>query len=266
MDYDIAYANGDFIPGAASYPETWQDRANEWREVEGAMGRARLNLPYGEGARQVLDLFYPKGRPAGLMVFVHGGYWRAFDHRMWSHFSAGATDAGWAVAMPSYTLAPQVRISNITTEIARAITFTARKIAGPIALVGHSAGGHLVARMLCGDVDLPKEIRSRLHHVMPISPLSDLRPLLHTKMNADFRLSMEEAERESPVLATDVQAVPTTVWVGAEERPVFIDQANWLAEKWDHASIRMAPGRHHFDVIDPLCVSDSAMVRRLLGL
>lgn len=262
MKNDVAYANADFIPDAASYLDRWQIEARQHREVEAAIGRARLNQPYGPGERQRFDLFHPAGRAEGLVIFVHGGYWLRFDRSYWSHFAAGCTARGWAVAMPSYTLAPEARVSEITREIARATETAAGFVRGPIRLTGHSAGGHLVARMACSDVAVNEEVRNRFARILPISPVSDLRPLLETSMNTDLRLDEAEAAAESPALHEHL-SIPTTVWVGAEERPAFLDQARWLAEAWN-ADHRIAPGRHHFDVIDDLQDADSPMINALL--
>lgn len=264
MDLDAAYDNGGHIPGAADYPDRWADDAAAWRSVEAALGRARLNLPYGSGARQRFDLFYPAGRPAGLAVFVHGGYWRRFGREDWSHVAAGCTGAGWACALPSYTLAPDARIGAITAEIAAAVAAAAGQVAGPIALAGHSAGGHLVARMAMAGGPLAAEVAGRVARVVPISPLSDLRPLLRTSMNTDLRLDAAEAAAESPVLGAPRDGIAVTVWVGADERPAFVDQARWLGEAWD-VPVRQAVGRHHFDVIDALRDPASPMVADMLG-
>ncbi len=261
MDADIAYANADFIEGAASYPPRWAARAAAFR----ARAKARLDLAYGPGARQRLDLFLPEGMPAGLVVFVHGGYWRMFDKDSWSHLAAGAVARGWAVAMPSYTLVPEARISDITREIAAALGFAAGLVAGPVVLTGHSAGGHLVARMNCADVELPGDVAARLARIVPISPLSDLRPLLGTKMNEDFHMDMAEATAESPLLHEVRRGVDTRVHVGAEERPAFLDQARWLVEGWEEARLNIAPGRHHFDVIEALEHPDSPLTEALLA-
>lgn len=262
MSLDTDYANVDFIPGGPDYPDRWAADAMLWRQREATLGRARLNVPYGIGERQKLDIFHPAGKAEGLVVFVHGGYWLRFDRGVWSHFSEGATARGWAVAMPSYTLAPEARIHEITLEIARAVECAAALVRGPIRLIGHSAGGQLVARLGALDVALAAEVRERLAHIVPLSPVADLRPLLGTSMNAGLRLDEEEAAAESPVLHPAPEE-PVTVWVGAEERPVFLDQAAWLSEAWG-APLRIAPGRHHFDVLDPLQDPESPLVRSLL--
>ena len=265
MTLDTAYANADFIPDAASYPDRWADTAEEFRTVEHAIGRARLNQPYGAGARQALDLFLPAGRPVGLVVFVHGGYWRRFGRRDWSHLAAGPTGAGWAVAVPSYTLAPEARIRAITQEIAQAIAAACGLVPdGPVVLTGHSAGGHLVARMAMADGPLPAEIALRVARVVPISPLGDLRPLRQTAMNDDLRLDAAEAEAESPVLGAPRAGLPVSIWVGADERPVFLEQARTLAAAW-RCDLTVSAGRHHFDVIDGLTDPASPMVRDLTG-
>lgn len=263
MSLDTDYNNVDFIPDGASYPDRWADEARAYREVEAALGRARLNVAYGTGERQKLDLFHPTGRPEGLVVFVHGGYWHRFHRDFWSHFAAGPTARGWVVAMPSYTLAPDARVRDMTVETARAVETAAALVRGPVRLAGHSAGGHLVARMGCRDVALKAEVRDRIARIVPISPVSDLRPLLRTSMNDSLGLDQAEAAAESPVLH-DAPDAPVTVWVGAEERPVFLDQAHWLVQAWE-AGHRIDPGRHHFDVIDGLRVADSPLTEALLA-
>lgn len=263
MDYDDSYANAPYIDRAEAYPPRWQQEAANWRARLQAQDRLRAGLSYGSGKREAFDLFLPDtDTPRGLVIFVHGGYWLGFDRSVWSHFSQGPRASGWAVAMPSYDLCPEVRISQITRQIAAAVTRAAAEIDGPLVLSGHSAGGHLVARMLEPDL-LPRHVATRLQRVMPISPLSDLRPLLMTSMNADLRLDATEAAAESPRLMPRRHDVPVTVWVGGDERPAFLDQARWLAEAWSSECI-IDTGKHHFDVIDGLSDPSSAMVAALL--
>lgn len=260
-ELDDAYANAAYIPGAAEYPERWAMAAESFRADMVLAGRARLNMPYGSSERQAFDLFLPDGAALGLCVFVHGGYWLRFDRSYWSHFAAGVLANGWACALPSYDLAPSVTIAQITQQIAAVIPKIAALVPGPMTLTGHSAGGHLVSRMLAADM-LPDGVRQRLECVVPISPVSDLRPLLQTSMNAQFKMTPEDAEVESPVLQPRPDCA-VHVWVGADERPVFLDQAKWLSDAWA-ADLTIAPGKHHFDVIDALTDETSGLVRALV--
>ena len=262
MDLDDAYANIPYIQGAETFIANWPAEAALFRDHLTQNARAQPGIAYGPGPRQAFDLFLPDGPAQGLCVFVHGGYWLKFDRSFWSHFAAGPLGRGWAVAMPSYDLCPAVAIADITRQVAAAITAAARQIDGPIALAGHSAGGHLVARA-GADGMLPADVAARLQHILPISPVSDLRPLIRTSMNADFKLTPASAAAESPALHP-APAAPVSIWVGAGERPVFLDQARWLAAAWD-APLSVAKGKHHFDIIDAFADPGSAMIRALLS-
>jgi arylformamidase len=259
-DLTLAYANADFIPGASAYPPRWKEEGARLRSSLGT--RALCGLAYGAGPRQRLDLFLPVNPARGLLVFIHGGYWLAFGREDWSAFAEGALARDWAVAMPSYTLAPEARITAMTQEIIAAVTLACQHVRGPLVISGHSAGGHLSARMACAD--LSPEWASRLRRVVPISPLADLRPLLRTKMNESLHLDLAEAEAESPAAHTLRAGTEAHVWVGAQERPSFLWQARLLSEHWS-CGWSAAPGRHHFDVIDDLRNPASALTEHLLG-
>lgn len=269
VDWDDAYANGAHIRDGALYPDRWAALAEDFRSRMRAAGRAELDLAYGQGEWERLDLFHPATQPIGLAIFIHGGYWKAFDKSSWSHLAEGALTRGWTVCLPSYTLAPNARIGGITRQIARAIAFAATRIAGPLRLAGHSAGGHLVTRMACRDTSLPEDVRDRIAGVLSISGLHDLRPLLRTEMNSALRLDEAEAIAESPALNQPAGACPVTCWVGADERPEFIRQSELLANIWAGLGVPTrcvhAADRHHFDVIAPLADPASDLTRAFVG-
>ncbi|WP_420859234.1 alpha/beta hydrolase [Marivivens marinus] len=255
-ELDDAYANATYIPGGMDYPDKWAGLAAEFRASH---ARSELDLTYGDHPRQRVDLFHPDGPAKGLMVFVHGGYWLRFDKSFWSHLAVGALARGWVVAMPSYRLAPEVRIGQITQDVEAGIGVVAARVDGPIRLAGHSAGGHLVGRMICDD--RAPVWRDRVEQVVPISPVADLDPLRRTSMNAELRIEPADPESLTRHGRVDVRA---TVWVGADERPVFIEQAQGLAAHWGCDCV-IDPGRHHFDVIEPLADPDSPLTRAILG-
>jgi acetyl esterase/lipase len=261
MDMDRAYANGAFIPGGDTFPARWAAAAAAFREGLGP--RARLGLAYGPAERNRLDLFLPEGAARGTVVFVHGGYWMAFGREGWSHLAAGPLARGWAVAMPSYTLAPEARISTMTAEVAAALGLIATEAEGPLVVTGHSAGGHLSARMACADA-LSASLAARVVRSVPISPLADLEPISATAMNTTLHLDAEEIEAESPARLARRSGCDVTVWVGGQERPAFLWQARLLSEAWS-CPWHVAPGRHHFDVIDDLERPESLLVETLVG-
>lgn len=264
-DWDDAYANSSHIPGAALFAPRWATRASEYREALSVQGRARLDLAYGEAERERLDLFLPTGTPKGLFVFVHGGYWMAFDKSIWSHLAEGAVERGWAVALPSYTLAPAARVSEITRQIARAVEFAAAFVTGPLRLSGHSAGGQLVTRMISHNSPLAPEVADRVEQTISLSGVHDLRPLLMTKMNQKLRLDEAEAQAESPALLRPRNAARLVCWAGAEELPEFVRQNALLANIWTglgaDARAVLAAGKHHFDVIEDLTDPQSELAR-----
>jgi acetyl esterase/lipase len=261
MKLDDAYENAAHIAGADEFPPRWQNAAAAFREELGA--RAQVGVSYGPSSRQTFDMFLPEGVARGTVIFVHGGYWKAFDGSYWSHLAAGPLARGWAVAMPTYDLCPDVRISQITRQIAAATAKIADRTQGTIALTGHSAGGHLVSRMM-DPLVLSVDVRSRIETVVPISPVADLSPLLETTMNGILGLDAAEAQAESPVNMSPPHGVNVTIWVGADERPAFLEQAEALSRTWGARRV-VVEGKHHFDVIDALADADGDLVRTLTG-
>ena len=266
-DWDDAYTNGAHIAGGNSYFTRWADAAESFRQRLSELGSARFDLAYGAAPRNRLDLFLPKAEPKGLFVFVHGGYWMRFDKTFWSHLAEGALKRGFATAIPSYTLCPDIRISGIVREVAEAIAFAAQEIKGPIRLSGHSAGGHLVCRMMCLNSPLPEETRRRIAHVVSISGVHDLRPMMKTQMNATLKLDRDEAHAESPVLLDPSPDLRLTCWVGAGERAEFIRQNALMANIWRGLGAATdcvaEDNRHHFDVIEGLCDANSPLTKAL---
>ena len=262
MDWDDAYDNSGHIPDSAAFPERWAQRARGFRE---RWLSAVLDLPYGDGLRERLDLFRPGSEAHGLVVFVRGGYWMRFDKSCWSDLAEGALAAGWAVAIPSYDLAPQVRISTITRQVRSSVETAAAAVGGPVRLAGHSAGGHLVTRMVCRDGLLTEKTAARTERVVSISGLHDLHPLMKTSMNRTLRLDAREAAGESPALLEPLSGISVAAWVGADERPEFLRQSRLLADVWPCASVVVEKDQHHFSVIEALKRADSPLLEALLA-
>jgi len=162
-----------------------------------------------------------------------------------------------------------VRLADIVHEIGVAIEKAAAMIQGPIMLTGHSAGGHLVSRMIAATTPLSEAVQVRIRNVVSISGLHDLRPLMNTAMNKTLAIDEAEALAESPALLRPMTNARITCWVGGGERSEFLRQNALLANIWTGLGAKTAtvvePDRHHFSVIDGLTDANHALTRTLLG-
>jgi arylformamidase len=266
-DWDDAFANMAHVAGSDALPGLWVDSAAAYRKSGVSV---ETDIPYGDHAREKFDIVWPDNAPKGLAVFIHGGFWMRLDKSYWTDFAEGARANGWAVCLPSYTLAPEARLSHMTQQIGAAISAAASRVAGPIRISGHSAGGHLATRMMCEDTPLSPNVIARVAHTVSISGLHDLRPLMQTKMNDVLKLDESEAVRESACLLRPQSNIPLTCWVGGGERPEFVRQSQILAMIWDGLDCQTTcqiEGQHnHFTVIEGLRDPDSRITHSLLGI
>ena len=80
---------------------------------------------------------------------------------------------------------------------------------------------------------------------------------------------MREARGESPALLEPIFGTRLVAWVGADERPEFVRQNALLANVWTGLGAEtqavVEENRHHFNVIEGLEDSGSAMVQTWLG-
>lgn len=260
---DDAYENRPYIPNADRHLAAWPEDASAFRNHH---PDSTLDIAYGDDDRTAYDLFLPVGgldAARGVIAFIHGGYWVALSKDDFSHMAAGLLDRGWAVAVIGYRLAPQARIASITRDIAAAITSLGEVGGGPLRLAGHSAGGHLVTRMMCQNVMLGGAALDRLDRVVSISGLHDLRPLRRLAKNNLWQLDDQEMIQESPVLQTPRQGIDLVCVAGADERPEFIRQNALLPLAWQGLGVQgqcqLLADHNHFTIIETLTNPNSQL-------
>jgi arylformamidase len=262
MDMQAEYDNRGKVPDAPAIIEGWRRDAAAFRLAHPV---AELDLPYGAGERQAMDLFWPDARrDAPLVLFVHGGYWQMMDRTVFSHLAAGLLAHGLAVAMPSYDLCPVVTMETIVGQVRAAAGFLARRHGAAMLAAGHSAGGHLAAMLLATDWAAHGLPRGTVRAALPISGLFDLLPLLQTMVNAPLKMDEASATRLSPMTMPS-PGLPIHAVVGGDEGVEYTRQSRGIAEAWG-GSWEALPGENHFSIVRHLTDPDSALVAHALRL
>jgi arylformamidase len=239
----------------------------------------RLDLSYGPLERERLD-FFPAadGAKGPILVFFHGGYWQRGDKSVYSFLAEPFVKNGVSVALVNYDRCPSVRISDITPQARRALAWVWRN-AGELGVspdklyvMGHSAGGHITARMMATQwpaigEDLPRDM---LKGGIPISGLFELEPLRFTSINDGVRMDQAEAAAESPMNHRPVTDAPQLVVCGGAEPDEFHRQSDVYVETFTTAGRRMerytVPMCDHFDELNELGDEKSVFFQKALHL
>lgn len=216
-------------------------------------GHAGLDLAYGPGRFETLDLYRPAGvNRAPIFVFIHGGYWQASDKVQHAQFSQGLLDAGFAVAQPNYGLAPDISLEASIGQTVAALTFLVREAdalgldPAQLHLSGHSAGAHLAAMALCDPTAPP------VASALLLSGLYDLKPLGHLPIGQLLGLDDgERAVRLSPLGRPLRAGTRLGFAVGQGETEAFKRQSARLAAAWQAPEPLICTG-HHFSMLDGL--------------
>jgi len=274
-DYATEYDNSGRVENSAELIDAYIEDAANFRSTEGL--DAEYDLAYGPEPRNKMDLFWPddeagKARTSPIVVFIHGGYWQRLDRSAFSHMAQGLLARGIAVALPSYTLAPDTTIAGIITEMRRACLVLYQTYKHPLTVTGHSAGGHLAACMLATDwkaihPDLPEDL---VQSAMGISGLYDLAPLLQTPINDALGMDMDSARASSPLEWMPPPLHRFQAWVGGEESQEYHRQSNDITRRWSmlgtSCETKVVKSANHFTVIDKLRKPNSKMVKRIVDL
>ncbi|HET7499358.1 MAG TPA: alpha/beta hydrolase [Kofleriaceae bacterium] len=271
IDHEAEYNNRLRIPEYRDIIARWAATSASERPA----ARAELDQPYGPGERQRYDLFHaadPGARDAPLVVFIHGGYWQLGRREDHAFVARALTAAGIAVAVPAYSLCPQVSVLHIIDELRRCVAALWARTGQRPVVVGHSAGGHLAAALLATDwravPDVPPDL---VRAGCAISGVFELAPLIPTTMNRALQLDPETAAAASPLFWPPPPADRTLIAaVGSEETPEFHRQARAMCARWASAGVMTEylsiDRTHHFNIVDELTRSDSTLFRRVVSL
>jgi arylformamidase len=268
--FNAMYNNRELVPEHPAFFARWTQESEKAR----AEGPCELDLPYGSSQGERLDVFPAPSGDAPVLVFVHGGYWRALDKREHSFVAPAFTRHGACVVVPNYALCPAVTVPQIVLQVARSIAWTWHNIARfggdrrRIVVAGHSAGGQLAAMMLSClwpqlDAALPRDL---VRSALAISGLHDLDPIMRTPfLQETLQLTREQVAQASPArMPVPKQGTLYTVAGGAESAE-YHRQNRLIQEAWGARRVpvcELQPRLNHFSILDAL-VEPSQRVHQL---
>jgi arylformamidase len=248
---DAAYNNTAAVGQAARdrYVADWAARSDMLRKARAGT----LDLRYGDGPRQRLDVFACGVPAAPTLAYIHGGYWQMNDKEPYAFLGEGVLAAGFNLVLVEYTLAPAARLDGIVAEIRAAVAWViehAKELGSDperVFVTGHSAGGHLTA-MAMDD--------GRVAGGIAISGIYDLEPIRLNYLNEKLGLDAAEAARNSPILHLPARASSLVVTVGLGELPELIRQSEEYARAWQRHGLsgqyRPVARHDHFSILEEL--------------
>ncbi|MDN7865594.1 alpha/beta hydrolase [Burkholderia multivorans] len=249
---DVAYNNTKAVADFPAVLGGFQARSRQLYETISC----RRDLRYGERPRERYD-WIPCGRiDAPTYVFIHGGYWQNCAKEDFAFIAEGPVARGYNVVLAEYTLAPDISMTGIVTEMGRLLDHLKADndglgIAGhPLCLSGHSAGGHLTA---------VHRAHPAVASALAISALVDLEPISLCWLNDKLTLTDAEIEDYSPLRHVGVGA-PMMIAVGSRELPELIrhstDYALACEAAGEYVGLLHVPGCNHFSVLEDLARPD----------
>lgn len=258
--YDRMYNNRALVPGFATHLHQWS--------TDSAMARRQLkcltDLSYGDGPNETLDIFPSANANAPVLVFLHGGYWRALDKSDHSFIAPPFVNQGLCVVVPNYALCPAVTVPQIVLQMVKALAWTWRYISEwggdprRIHVAGHSAGGHLAAMMMACQwqryaADLPADL---VKSALSVSGLYELESISRSPMlQADLRLDAAQVLQCSPAWMPAPSQGRLLSVAGALESSEFIRHNRLIRKSWGAERVPVCEelyGLQHFSILEAL--------------
>ena len=262
---DVAYDNTNAVgmEKRNAYISDWVKRS----ETVSNAWSPRSNISYGSRPRQRLDVFPCGSTDAPTLLYIHGGYWQMGDKEAYGFIGDALLASGFNFVLVEYTLAPEVQMDGIVSEIYAAIDWVIEKISKyggdprRVFICGHSAGGHLTA-MAMND--------RRIAGGIAISGLFDLEPIRLNYLNQKLGLDEAEMLRNSPIRHIPAESSPLIVTVGLDELPELIRQSEDYYNAWQSrghdGQYLPIPGHDHFSVLEELARADGLILKALKNL
>jgi arylformamidase len=272
-DLNAQYNNRARVADSARILQSWAERSAAVREAFGS--DAKLSLRYGRGRHETVDVFPTDHHHAPLVIFIHGGYWRALDKSDHSFLVPALHSQGAHVVVPNYALCPAVRIGDIALQMVKLVLWVREHAARwqadekRIVLIGHSAGAHLAAMLLACDWKSLGCTTPPVRKALGLSGVYDLRPLVGLPLlQDDLRLTQAEAAKLSPALWPAPVGLEFVALAGGDESAAFLGQNRSIQSAWRDVVMQCGEvaGCNHFTVLNALAEERSEVHRAACAL
>ncbi|MEO6990158.1 MAG: alpha/beta hydrolase, partial [Candidatus Baltobacteraceae bacterium] len=272
VELDAQYNVSATVLRVEDYFERWSVESARVREQL----TGHLDVPYGTGDRESLDIFPADHPRAPLVIFMHGGFWRRLGKEYFSFVAEPFVASGATVAILNYPLAPAATLDAIVAATRRAIAWLHAHAAefngdpARIVATGHSAGGQLSAMLATTDWESYGLPLDAVRRIGPISGVFELGPLRHTHINAWLHLNESLMARNSPIRLRPAVSTQVVAAVGGAETDEFRRQNRAFATEWSSQGsptlVIEVPARNHFDILLGLLEPNDVLRTALLEL
>ena len=278
LDYDQAALD-------RAYDQTqWAPNQQEViarRAAAGEAVRARLGEPhrlaYGPTPVEQLDVYRTARANAPVMVFLHGGAWRAGDARSQAFAAETFVNAGAHFVVPDFAVAMDVGLDGMVAQVRRAVAWVAANAASfggdatRIYVGGHSSGSHLAANVLvtdwARDFGLPADL---LKGGLCTSGMYELKPVRLSARSSYVKFDDRIEHELSPIRHLSRLRCPVVVAYGTKDSPEFQRQSREWAEALRAIGrlkeLVVGAGLNHFELPETLTDPRSPLARAVLTL
>ena len=270
---DAQYNNRARFPDYVVQFDQWR----RWSEETRLKLSCHLDLPFGSGGFEKLDIFPCEEANAPLYVFIHGGYWYSLDKFDYSYVAEGMRSHGVVTAVNNYGLAPTCDMDEIVRHNRVALAWLWRHArnygADPdrIYVCGHSAGGHLATMLLATDWPsfdrgLPKML---VKGACAIGGLFDLEPIRLSYLNEMLRLTPDQVRRNSPIAQSYPSSASLLLVVATDESEEYHRQSEAMLAFWRRlgfpGDLFVPEHLDHFNVVNQLRRPDCELAKLQLA-
>lgn len=182
----------------------------------------RTSIPYGDGARRMLDVYAPaNARDAPVIVFFYGGSWQRGSKDAYRFVAADLARRGFVAIVPDYTVYPDGKFPQFLEDGAQAVAWArgnARSFGGnadALLLMGHSAGAHIAAML---------SFEARWLRAHGMEPRRDVAGVIGLAGPYDF-LPIKDPIVRKIMAAEDLASTQPITFVAGGEPPVWLGVA-----------------------------------------